>query len=172
MAGVLDSARFRTFIARGTESQRGKRYRIRAGRPRRHHGSAAALFDRGRNSHHRIDGRRDGRTPGAAHPRRRRRNREVSEDRQRLLRAFGRGRRRWWKPSSKTRRRSCPAPLIWKANTASTGCMSAFRASWARRGIEQIIEIKLTAEEQAALRKSADCGEGVGGGDWGLRTSS
>ena len=40
MAGVLDSARFRTFIARGIESQRGERDRLCAGRARRHHGSA------------------------------------------------------------------------------------------------------------------------------------
>ena len=32
---------------------------------------------------------------------------------------------------------------------------SACRASWAPRGLEKIIEIKLTAEEDAALKKSA-----------------
>ena len=55
MAGVLDSARFRAFIAARTESQRGERHRIRSRRPRRHHGSAAALFHGRRNSDHRTD---------------------------------------------------------------------------------------------------------------------
>ena len=34
--------------------------------------------------------------------------------------------------------------------------MWAFPASWASEGLEQIIEIKLTKEEDAALKKSAD----------------
>ena len=39
MAGVLDTARFRTFIAAGTECLGGERDRGGAGRPRRHHGA-------------------------------------------------------------------------------------------------------------------------------------
>ena len=43
----------------GTEGQRGERDRLRAGRARRHHGAAAALFHRGRHSDHRTDGAGD-----------------------------------------------------------------------------------------------------------------
>ena len=39
----------------GTQRQRGERHRICAGRPRRHDGSAGALFHRCRHSHHGID---------------------------------------------------------------------------------------------------------------------
>ena len=55
MAGVLDSARFRTFIAAGAERERGECDGVRAGRPRRHHGAAAALLHGGRHSDHRAD---------------------------------------------------------------------------------------------------------------------
>ena len=54
MAGVLDSARFRTFIADRAQRERRKRNRIRSWRPRRHHGAARALLHRRRNSHHRA----------------------------------------------------------------------------------------------------------------------
>ena len=46
MAGVLDSARFRTFIAAGAGRLRHQHARLRAGRPRRHDGAAAALLAR------------------------------------------------------------------------------------------------------------------------------
>ena len=39
----------------GAERQRGERDGVRAGRPRRHHGSSAALLDRCRHSDHRVD---------------------------------------------------------------------------------------------------------------------
>jgi hypothetical protein len=62
---------------------------------------------------------------------------------------------RWWKPSSKTRRRFFHAPPTFRASTESAACMLAFHASSERKGLEQIIEIKLTPEEQEALNKSA-----------------
>ena len=42
MAGVLDTARFRTFIAQELDVSDGKRDGDGAGRPRRHHGAAGA----------------------------------------------------------------------------------------------------------------------------------
>ena len=55
MAGVLDSARFRTFIAQELKVIGGERDRLRAWRTRRHHGPAAAVFDGGRHSDYRTD---------------------------------------------------------------------------------------------------------------------
>ena len=50
MAGVLDSARFRYFLARRVRRVRRGRERVRAGRPWRHHGAADPLHHRGRHS--------------------------------------------------------------------------------------------------------------------------
>jgi malate dehydrogenase len=52
MAGVLDSARFRTFIAQELERERGERDGICARRPWRYNGSAGALLDGRRHSDH------------------------------------------------------------------------------------------------------------------------
>ena len=49
MAGVLDSARFRLFLAARVQRVRGGRDGLRTGRPRRHHGAAGALLHRGRH---------------------------------------------------------------------------------------------------------------------------
>ena len=46
------------FHRRGAGCLGRERHRLRARRTRRHHGSAAALLDRGRHSDHRTDGRR------------------------------------------------------------------------------------------------------------------
>ena len=61
---------------------------------------------------------------------------------------------RWSKPSSRTRRRSCPAPPTCKVSTAS-GLYVGVPCKLGAKGLEQIIEIKLTPEENAALNKSA-----------------
>ena len=57
MAGVLDSARMRTFIADGAERVGRERARVRARRPWRHDGAAAALFDGRRHPAHRAAAR-------------------------------------------------------------------------------------------------------------------
>ncbi len=87
MAGVLDSARFRTFIAEELEGQRGECDRVRAGRTWGHHGSPDPLLDRGGDSDYRVDGRIDTREAGAAHARWWGGDCEVSEDGVGLLRA-------------------------------------------------------------------------------------
>ena len=66
MAGVLDSARMRTFIAMETERVGRERPRLRARRPRRHDGAAAALFDGRRHPDHRVCCRRSGSTRSAS----------------------------------------------------------------------------------------------------------
>ena len=127
MAGVLDSARFRAFIAdelkvsvenvtafvlggHGDTMVPLPRYSTVAGIP------ITELIEK-----------TTPRRPGPAHPRRRRRNREVSQDRLGLLRALsrrhrnGRGHPQRQEENSALRRLSC------KANTASTASTSAFR---------------------------------------------
>ncbi len=75
---------------RGAERLGGERHRVRARRPRRHHGAAAALLHGRRHPDHGADVEGEDRRHRPAHPRWRRRDREISEDRQRLLRAVGR----------------------------------------------------------------------------------
>ena len=55
MAGVLDSARFRTFIAMELQCVGGERYRGGAGRPWRHDGAAGAAVERRRYPADRTD---------------------------------------------------------------------------------------------------------------------
>ena len=133
MAGVLDSARFRTFIAEelnvsvenvtafvlgghGDTMVPLARYSTVAGIP------ITELIEPARLQA--ID---------AAYPRRRRRDREVSQDRQRLLCALCRRPPKWSRPFSRTRRRFFPARPICRASTASTATTSACHASWAPR---------------------------------------
>ncbi len=89
MAGVLDSARFRTFIAMELKCLGGERDGGRAGRPRRHDGSGGAFVERLRHSAYGIDS--GGQVGGdrGSHAQRRRGDREVFEDRQRVLRSVG-----------------------------------------------------------------------------------
>ena len=91
MAGVLDSARFRHFLAEEFGVSVKDVTRLRARRPRRHHGAADPLLHRRRHPAARPG--RDGldhpgaaRRDRAAHPRRRRRDRRAPEDRLGLLR--------------------------------------------------------------------------------------
>ena len=109
MAGVLDSARFRTFIAQELERVGGERDRVRAGRPRRHHGAAAALLHGGGHPDHRPAAAGQDRGPGHAHRQRRRRDRGASSSRAAPTTPRPPPRWRWWRRSSRTRRRSCPA---------------------------------------------------------------
>ncbi len=155
MAGVLDSARFRTFIADELKvSVENVNAFVLGG-----HGDTMVPLPRystvaGIPITELIATRSPGRNR-PAHPRRRRRDREVSQDRQRLLRAVcrrhrnGRSHPQRQKEDSALRRLSRrrirnQRPLCRRARKLGA------------KGIEQIIQIKLTAEEQAALNKSAD----------------
>ena len=77
---------------RGVQRLGRGRHRLRAGRPRRHHGAAAALFDGRRHlaarpGRHGLDHPGEARADRPAHPRRRRRDRRPAQDRLGLLRA-------------------------------------------------------------------------------------
>ncbi len=133
MAGVLDSARFRYFLADEFNVSVEGRHRLRARRPRRHHGAADAaiptvagiplpdLVKMGWTTQARA--RRD-RQP---HPQRRRRDRQPAQDRLGLLRAGGLRHRHGGELSAATRSACCPAPPGSTANTASRTSMSACR---------------------------------------------
>ena len=110
MAGVLDSARFRTFIAQEMGVSRRGRPRVRAGRPRRHDGAALAVLDRRGRADHRAAARRPRHGARAADRERRRRGRGAPEDGLGVLRAGGVRRSRWWTRSCATGSGCCRAP--------------------------------------------------------------
>ncbi len=151
----------------GAERLGRERARLRARRPRRHDGAAAALFDRGRHPDHRSDGQGDDRSHLGANRRRRR-----SRSRSWSARARGtrRARRssRWSRRSCSTRRRSCRARCTCRANTASATCSSACPCKLGARGLEKIIEIKLTAGRGRGVQEVGGGGQGTGRRHQGL----
>ena len=62
---------------------------------------------------------------------------------------------RWSRRSCSTRRRSCRARCSCRASTASSDLFVGVPCKLGARGLEKIIEIKLTPEEDAAFKKSA-----------------
>ena len=136
-----------------------ERPRVRARRPRRHDGAAAALLDGRRHSDHRLCWTKA--TIDAIWQRtaRRRRRDHQAGRHERLVRAWRVGRRDGRGHPARTRRRSCRARCSCRASTASGICSSACPCKLGARGLEQIIEIELTPDEDAAFKKSAGGGE-------------
>ena len=87
MAGVLDTARYRAFLADGARRFRARHPGDGAGRPRRHDGAAHLVHERERHSGDAADGEGQARRDRGSHAKRRRRDREAPEDRLRVLRA-------------------------------------------------------------------------------------
>ena len=123
MAGVLDSARLRYFLADEFNVSVEDVTRLRARRPRRHHGADGALLDRRRHSAARPDQdgldhagarRRDHRrAPATAAPRSSTCSRPARRSTRRPRR-----RSRWRRAICATRSACCPAPPGSTANTA------------------------------------------------------
>ena len=162
MAGVLDSARMRAFIADGADVSVENIARLRPRRPRRHDGPAAALLDRGRHPDHRA-------AAEGAHRRDRQPHRATAARRSstcsRPARPTTRRRRppwRWSRRSSRTSTRSCPAPLPGGRVRHQRPLRRRAGASSAANGLEKIIEIKLTDDEHGRAAE-------VGGGGQGAR---
>ena len=89
MAGILDTARFRTFIAQKLDVSIKDVSSICPGWPWRHHGAFGAIYERGRYTSYGFAGRGDDSKPGKTHTGWRRGDRQVSEIRQRLLCPLG-----------------------------------------------------------------------------------
>ena len=154
MAGVLDSARFRTFIAEelnvsvenvtafvlgghGDTMVPLPRYSTVAGIP------ITELIAPDRLEAHRP-----------AHPRRRRRDREVPQDRQRLLCALGAA-VEMVEAILKDKKKILPCAAYLQGEYGIDGYYIGVPCKLGAAGLEKIIEIKLTPEEDAALKKSA-----------------
>ena len=134
MAGVLDTARFRTFLAweLGVSVQR--RHRLRAGRPRRPDGAGGLEHQRRRHPRHRPDRARPAGRDRAAHARRRRRGGQAAQVRLGLLRAVGRDLRDGRLDRARPAAGAARAPRCCRASTGSTGCTWEFPAGWAPAG--------------------------------------
>ena len=98
-----------------------------ARRPRRHDGAAHLLHERQRHSGHAAARSQDARRDRRPHAQRRRRDREVPQDRLGVLRAVGRRRADGGGDRATTRSASCRAPRGSRASTACAACSSAFR---------------------------------------------
>ena len=146
MAGVLDSARMRTFIAMETERVGGERPRVRARRPRRHDGAAAALLDDRAASaagltellpKERID------AICKRTARRRRRDHQAGRH-ERLVRARRRPPRRWSRAILKDKKKILPCSVFLQGDAGSHDLFVGVPVKLGARGVEQIIQIKLT----------------------------
>ncbi len=140
---------------RRTESQRGKRHRLRSRRPRRHHGSAATLLHRRRNSDHRVD------REGAHLKRFVQRTRDGGAEIVKYLKTGS----AYYAPSAaatemveailKDKKKILPCAAYLEGEYGINGLYVGVPVKLGAKGIEQIIEIKLTPEEKAGLDKSA-----------------
>ena len=156
MAGVLDSGRFRTFIAMELGVSVVNTYAFVLGG----HGDTMVPLPRystvGGVPITELMTPGPHRGPRRAHPQRRRRDRLAAQDRQRLLRTGRFGRPRWSTPSSTTATWSCPVRPTSRVSTAYDGLYVGVPTRLGSGGVEGIVEIGLTDEEQAmfdALRR-------------------
>jgi malate dehydrogenase len=160
MAGVLDSARFRYFLS--------EEFKVSvedvtafAGRPRRRHGAAGALFDRCRHSaagpgQDGLDHQEQARRHRAAHPQRRRRDRRPAQDRLGLLRAGRVGDRDGRILSSRTRSACCPAPPHLSGQYGVKDMYVGVPVVIGAGGVERIIELDFNKAEQKMFEKSVE----------------
>jgi malate dehydrogenase len=118
-----------------------KRHRLRARRPRRHHGAALALLHDGRHTHHRT-------ANGGAE----------------IVKHLKTG-SAYYAPSAaavemveailKDKKKVLPCAAYLQGEYGIDGLYVGVPCKLGAKGLEKIIEIKLTADEQAALNKSA-----------------
>ena len=155
MAGVLDSARMRTFIAMETERLGRERPRVRARRARRHDGAAAALLDDRGDPAARLPGMTAEKIAAIAA-----RTANGGAEITKLV-----GTSAWYAPGSaaaemvecilKDKKKILPCSVFLQGEYGIHDLFVGVPVKLGARGVEQIIQIKLTAEEDAALKKSA-----------------
>ena len=155
MAGVLDSARFRTFIAQELGVSRRGHACVRARRPRRHDGAAVALLDGGRRADHRAPARRAGQGARGADGQRRRRDRRPAQDGFGVLRPGRVDVRDGRRDPARSQARPARAPCSSQGEFGVDGLFVGVPVVLGAGGIERVIEITLTADEQAAFDASA-----------------
>ena len=155
MAGVLDSARFRTFIAHGAGRVGRGRPRVRPRRPRRHDGAAVALLDRGRACRSRSSCPRTG--CKALEDRTANGGAEIVA----LLKTGS----AFYAPAASTfemvdailrdRKRVLPCAVQLKGEFGVDGLFVGVPVVLGRGGLERVFEITLTADERVAFDESA-----------------
>ncbi len=154
MAGVLDSARMSTFVAMECKVSVENVHSFVLGG----HGDdmvpSAALFDRCGNSPARFAAGGEDRSDRGAHAQRRRGNREPAEDGVGVLRAVGAA-VEMVEAILKDKKKILPCAVYLEGEYGIKGLFVGVPVKLGAKGVEEIIEIKLTAEENAALQKSA-----------------
>ena len=153
MAGVLDSARMSTFVAMELKRVGRERALVRARRPRRHDGAAGALLDGRRHPADRAAVEGSDRRHRQAHGRRRRRDHEAGWH-ERVVRA-GQAAAEMCEAILKDKKKILPCSVFLQGEYGIRDLFVGVPVKLGARGVEQIIEIKLTPEEDAALKKSA-----------------
>ena len=138
----------------GAERLGRERPRVRPRRPRRHDGAAAALLDGRRHPDHRADVEGDASTRSASAP-----PTAAPRSPSWSARAPGtrraRRRPRWSRRSCKDKKKILPCSVFLQGEYGVRDLFVGVPVKLGARGVEQIIQIKLTPEEDAALKKSA-----------------
>ena len=161
MAGVLDSARFATFLAQEFGVSREGRERVRARRPRRHDGARDQVHDGLRHSRGRprqdgqVDEGKD-RRDRQAHPRRRRRDRRFAEDRAAPITLRRPARSPWPRPISATRSAILPCAVYVEGKYGLDGLYVGVPVVIGADGAEEVIEIELDDEARQNFQVSVD----------------
>jgi malate dehydrogenase len=154
MAGVLDSARMRAFIAKELNVSVENVHAFVLGG----HGDTMVPLPRysngGRNSDHRFDGQGDDRPHRRSHGQRRGRDHQARRNERVVMRRAPPS-WRWSRQSCSTREDRAVLGLPAGRNTACATSFVGVPCKLGARGLEQVIEIKLTAEEDVAFKKSA-----------------
>ena len=154
MAGVLDSARFRTFIAKELKVSVENVVGVVMGG---HGDTMVPLIRLSSVSGIPLTELMDQETldrDRRPHPQRRRRDRQVPEDRQRLLRPLG-GAVEMAESILKDKKKVLPCAAYLEGEYGINGLFVGVPVKLGALGIEQIYQIKLTDAEQAMLNKSA-----------------
>ena len=156
MAGILDTARFSTFVAWETGDLGQGRPDARPRRPRRPDGAARERDPRRRGSRCAalVAEERD-RGDDRAHREGRRRDRRTARHLG-LVRARAPRPPRSSTRSCSTRSACSPAPPSWRASTGSTGLYVGVPVRLGAGGVEEIVELELDAGRARGAAASAD----------------
>ena len=159
MAGVLDSRALPLFPRRGVQRLGRGRHRLRARRPRRHHGAADPLFDGRRHSaarsrqdgldHARSGSTRSSSAPATAAPRSSTCSRPARPSTRRRPRPSP-----WPRAISRTRSACCPAPPTLNGEYGVKDLYVGVPVVIGAKGVERIVEIELNGAERAMFDKS------------------